>query len=209
MIGRRTFLGVVMGGAATAAYARPRLRFWRRDTSALPDVAIREIKPGEDVFAYVQRVRGRFDDTLYKQVLGAANAFKDGDRAIGVAAADVATRTRARALLGQTRIVQLDAHPLLEDQLHRLLRQSLAPAATAQTAQMTLNDLKQFLSSQSEDAIKAIMPSLSSETIGCVVKLMSNEELIALGSKVFNPLPGSRIGAKGYYSALVPEHRRQ
>lgn len=52
-----------------------------------------------------------------------------------------------------------------------------------------------------EAAIKAIMPGLSSEAIGCVVKLMSDPELIAVGSKVFNPLPGSRVGTKGYLGA--------
>ncbi|MFT5325987.1 MAG: ethanolamine ammonia-lyase large subunit [Planctomycetaceae bacterium] len=47
------------------------------------------------------------------------------------------------------------------------------------------------------------MGGLSSEVIGCVVKLMSNDELIAVGQKVFNPLPGSSIGAKGYLGARV------
>ena len=37
---------------------------------------------------------------------------------------------------------------------------------------------------------RRIMPGLSSDVIACVVKLMSNDELIAVGRKVFNPLPG-------------------
>jgi ethanolamine ammonia-lyase large subunit len=32
---------------------------------------------------------------------------------------------------------------------------------------------------------------------------MSNDELIAVGSKVFNPLPGTRLGAKGYLGARI------
>ena len=39
--------------------------------------------------------------------------------------------------------------------------------------------------------------------IACVVKLMTNAELIAVGRKVFHPLPGSRIGAKGYLGARI------
>jgi len=34
------------------------------------------IKHGEDVFAYISRVKGSFDQTLYQKVIGAANAFR-------------------------------------------------------------------------------------------------------------------------------------
>ena len=47
------------------------------------------------------------------------------------------------------------------------------------------------------------MPGLSSDVIACVVKLMSNDDLIAVGRKVFNPLPGSNIGASGYMGARI------
>ncbi len=47
-------------------------------------IAIKDVKPGEDVFKYIERVKGSFDQTLYQQVIGAANAFKEGDQAIGV-----------------------------------------------------------------------------------------------------------------------------
>ena len=47
------------------------------------------------------------------------------------------------------------------------------------------------------------MVGLPSDVIGCVVKLMSNDELIRVGQKVFNPLPGSKVGAKGYLGARI------
>ncbi len=47
------------------------------------------------------------------------------------------------------------------------------------------------------------MNGLTSDTIGCVPKLMSNEELIALGQKIFNVLPGTKMGAKGYMGARI------
>jgi ethanolamine ammonia-lyase large subunit len=68
---------------------------------------------------------------------------------------------------------------------------------------MTFSELKQFLLASDEDAIKQIMPSLTSDVIAMVVKLLSNDELIRVSSKVFNPLPHSTIGAKGYLSARV------
>ena len=66
-------------------------------------VAVAEVKPGEDVFTYVSRTKGKFDQTLYQQVIGAANDFKEGDQAIGVGAKDEASRKNARALLANTR----------------------------------------------------------------------------------------------------------
>ena len=74
-------------------------------------------------------------------------------------------------------------------------------AARRRIEPWTLGELARFLLDQREDAIKAIMPGLSSDVIACVVKLMSNDELIAVGRKVFNPLPGSNVGAKGYMGA--------
>jgi len=35
-------------------------------------------KKGEDVFHYIQRIRGEWDINLYRQIAGAANAFKEG-----------------------------------------------------------------------------------------------------------------------------------
>ena len=49
-------------------------------------VSLRDVLTGEDVFGYIHRVRGCFDQRLYQQVLGAANAFKEGDASLGIAA---------------------------------------------------------------------------------------------------------------------------
>src|SRR5262249_54516992 len=127
---------------------------------------------GEDIFAYLGRTTGGFDAARYKQILGAANPFKEGDQIVGVAAADEACRSTARRLLAATRVEQIDSHPPLEDQLYRLLVQSIDRQAGAQTARLTFGELKQLLLRESESAIRAIMPGLSSDVIGCVVKLM-------------------------------------
>jgi ethanolamine ammonia-lyase large subunit len=203
MLRRRDFLQACAG--STAALAIPCVIIARTArASPVPQaVSLAEPRPGEDVFAFVVRQKGAFDATLYKQILGAANPFKEGDQIVGVAAADDASRATARALLSNTRLSDLDAHPPLEDQLFRLLQQSLHAEATAKTAHLTLGELKQLLLTQPEDAIRPLLPGLSSDVIGCVVKLLSNEELIAVGQKIFNPLPGSQIGAKGYLGARI------
>ncbi|HAA23183.1 MAG TPA: ethanolamine ammonia-lyase, partial [Cytophagales bacterium] len=147
------------------------------------------------------RQSGGFDPTLYRQVIGAANEFKEGDLTQGVAAADAASRDNARTLLSRTKLADLQAHPLYRDAQYDLIQDTTQ--FLPQLTDWTLGDLKEFVLSQPETEIKQIMPGLSSDIIGCLVKLMSNEELIQVGQTVFNPLPGSKIGSKGYMSARV------
>ena len=203
MIRRRSFIGALVGGTGALALGIQSNRD-RLSAAPLPTgVQLADINSGEDVFSYIRRVKGSFDDQLYKQILGAANEFKEGDEIVGVAAADEVTRKHARALIANTRVGDINAHPLLDDKLFRLLRQSLDQQARSISADMTMAELQQYLLTQKEDAIQDIMPGLSSDVVGCVVKLMSNEDLIAVGAKVFNPLPGSQIGAQGYLGARV------
>ena len=84
-------------------------------------VTILDVQKGEDVFSYVKRVKGGFDQTLYRQVIGAANPYKEGDEAIGVAAGDDASRQNARALLANTKVGALHDNPLFVDNQQKLI----------------------------------------------------------------------------------------
>lgn len=172
----------------------------RTDASS-SGVPIKSPKVGEDIFSYIQRQKGQFDMQLYRQIVGAASAFKEGDQTLGVAAVDEASRVHARQLLSATPIQALDQNSLYQDAVDELIRQTTSADETVQA--MTLGALKTFLLSKEESEIKGIMPGLSSDVIANIVKLMSNEELIQIGQKVFNPLPGSKIGSKGYLSARI------
>ncbi|MBP88376.1 MAG: ethanolamine ammonia-lyase [Planctomycetaceae bacterium] len=198
---RRTFLGTLAGGTAALAIAPHLRRASAADENA--GVSIQSIRDGEGIVQYVVRIAGSFDERLYKQILGAANEFKEGDEIVGVAAADGASRQNGRILLSNTLLRDIDSHPMIRDTLSDLLRRSVSDEPPRDASAMTFDDLKRFLLRRDEAAIKAIMPGLSSEVIGCVVKLMSNQELIAVGRKVFNPLPGSQIGAEGYLGARI------
>jgi len=198
---RRTFLAALFGGAALYSLAGCGGTETKPVTPS--GVSIPEVREGEDVFAYIQRIRGSFDPVLYKQILGAANEFKEGDKALGVAAADDTSRQNASKLLSNTKIGDLRAHPLFQDALYDLIDTAIDPKVADQVASWKMGDFKTFVLSKTEDEIKAIMPGLGSELIACLVKLMTNDELIAVGSKVFNPLPGSQIGAKGYLGARI------
>jgi len=96
------------------------------------------VEPGDDLFAYLQRASGGFDQRIYRETIGAANEFKEGDEILGVAASDAASRERARHLLGRTRLGDLDAHPLFQDELYQHLQQNIDPEAARKTASWTL-----------------------------------------------------------------------
>jgi ethanolamine ammonia-lyase large subunit len=157
----------------------------------------------EDLVAYVHRIAGGWDIGLYRRVLGAANEYKEGDEIIGVCAKTPAERTLARRLLEQTTLGQIDAHPPFEDRMLEVVRGGQRSIQTKQIQGWTLGQLKTFLLEQSESEVHAIRPGLSSDSIACVVKLMSNQELTETGRKVFNPLGGSQLGARGYMGARI------
>jgi ethanolamine ammonia-lyase large subunit len=202
VITRRSFLQRLAGGAIVIA---PGILDRRGLTVGEAEAmsAIDGARPDEDLFSFIRRQRGAHDAKLYARILGAANDFKDGDEIIGVAATDDVSRRNARALLAKTRIADIDAHPLHPDGLFNFISSGRNERALNPLADRPLASFKQFLLTSDEGAIKEIMPSLSSDAISCVVKLMSNEELIEIGRKIFNPLPGSQIGAKGYLGARL------
>ena len=177
--------------------------FFSNRGSTVPSegVVVETPKNGEDIFSFIQRIRGKMDLTFYRQIIGAANEFKEGDQTLGIAAKNEASRINARTLLSITKLGDLYNNMLYQDGILDLIHESTFKKETTQN--WTVGELKQFVLTSSEEAIKEIMPSLTSDVIGCLVKLMSNDELITIGQKVFNPLPNSNIGSKGYLSARV------
>jgi len=156
--------------------------------TAAAAITIDKVETGEDIFSYVQRIKGKFDQTLYCQVMGAANAYKEGDETLGVAADNETTRVYARMLLANTKVKDVHEHPLFVDGLQKLVWADVNQDQYNKVKDMTLGHLKDFLLTHSEADIKGIMEGLDSDVIACMPKLMSNAELIAIGQKVFNPL---------------------
>ncbi|MGF6175001.1 ethanolamine ammonia-lyase [Ensifer sp. 4252] len=194
---RRDLL-ILAGTAAVASYSQ-------RAIAAVggAPIKIEAVSQGEDVFAYVNRVKGSFDQQAYQQVIGAANEFKEGDQTIGVGALDDTTRRNARALLTNTKLSDLHDHPLFEDDLQRLIWQTTDQAQFQKIKDWTMGQLREFLLTGSEEEIKGVMNGLTSDSIGFVPKLMSNEELISVSQKIFNVMPGTKLGAKGYMGARI------
>ncbi len=201
-LNRRDFVQAMLGSSMALTLSYTQSRKTSAETESVGDVSIPETIAGEDLFFYINRMRGTFDPVLYRQLLGAANEFKEGDQMIGVAAADQPSRLHARSLLANTHIKDIDAHPVYQDKLTEYITPDKVISPPSHSVK-TVGDLKQFLLTENEATIKQISEQLSSDVIGCVVKLMNQQELIAVGAKIFNPLPDSRIGAKGYLGARI------
>ena len=192
MLGRRKFLAT---GANSALLATLPLRI--RANEVLPP------NNDENLIDWVHRCSNGWDPTLYCRMLGAANTPKEGDASLGVAAQSEQERLWARELLGRTTVAQIDAHPPFHDNMLDWIQSSLTPSVATSINSMTLGQLKSFLLDKPESDIHRIRPGLSSDAIACVTKLMSDDELRIVGAKVFNPLPGTKLGAKGYMGARI------
>lgn len=198
IIGRRNFCGLltVLGAQRVLCPHVP----WANVSPAANFPAAFE---NENIFSYINRINDGFDATIYRQLIGAANEYKEGDELVGVAAANDEMRRQSRRLLSNTLICDIDRYPLFQDKLYAHLQDSLSRVQAAKWQGMTLGELRDFLLSKNEDEIKPLLTALSSDVIACLVKIMDNEQLIAVSQKIFNPLPGSHIGAKGYLSARI------
>lgn len=195
---RRPFL-ISLGAAGAALFGLsscgPAVKSVSGGISLDPPIA------GEDIFQFISRITGSFNLDLYRGIIGAANEFKEGDEILGVAASDDTSRIYARDLILNSRIGDLVNHSLYSDQIYDLISSTTVDIQKA--SELSIRDLKQIVLNQSEAEIKTLMPSLTSDVIACLVKVMSNAELIKAGSGIFNPLPGSKIGSKGYMGARV------
>jgi ethanolamine ammonia-lyase large subunit len=201
-ISRKTFLTHI-GVISTSAllWNACDLGSSNKKSGVLKALMIGKPNGNEDIFSYINKVSGKMDQTLYRQVIGSANEFKEGDLTLGISATSEDSRQNARELLSNTKIKDLKKHSLFTDDLYILIQQTTD--ANEKLDEWTMGELKSFILNQSELEIKEIMPALSSDVIACVVKLMTNDELIKVGQKVFNPIPGTQIGSKGYLSARI------
>ena len=160
MIRRRCFLESMFVSAALGAHLRPQL-----SRAAVPKISVASFSSNDDIFSYLNRKVGQFDLELYKQLLGAANEFKEGDEIVGVCAEDSASRTNARRLLANTKASDIDSHPVLRDQLYDFIMAARDPRAMNHRAAWTLGQWKTFLLTATEAEIHAAKASLSSDVM--------------------------------------------
>ncbi len=203
---RRDFLSKV--GMATVSYTLVSGKvFGESDRFHFEKIEVPSPLVGEDLFQYIQRQKGSFDLTLYRQLLGAANEFKEGDEIAGIAAASEEDRLNARSLLAETSLQNIREHSVFIDEQSEFIEQSTRSFQETESGKaigkLRMREFKELLLLSNEVEIKTLLPYLTSDIIACVVKLMSNKELTDISSKIFHPLAGSQMGSKGYLSARV------
>ena len=117
-----------------------------------------EVQNKESIFDYISRTAGSFDSKLFKQILGAAADYKEGDETIGVNAADGQSRARARLLLSNTKILDLiERGALPSDEQEKIIRSSIDQRIYSKIKNKTIGELRILLLSQSEENIKKMM----------------------------------------------------
>ncbi len=203
---RRDFLNKL--GMATVSYTLISSKaFADSDHFRFEKIEVPSPLVGEDLFQYILRQKGNFDLTLYRQLLGAANEFKEGDEIAGISAASDEDRLKARMLLAETKLVDIRNHAVFIDEQFEFIEKTTLSFQETEKGksieQWRMSAFKDFLLTSNEKEIKEVLPYLTSDIIACVVKLMSNKDLIQVSSKIFHPLPGTQMGSKGYMSARV------
>jgi ethanolamine ammonia-lyase large subunit len=199
LITRKEFL-TQMGILGSTVFFLPSCGFHSSHSSnSLPVIDL--VSQEETIFSYLERVNGKFDLTLFRQIIGAANEYKEGDETLKVAAESQESRENARILLLNTPIGQLNEYSLFTDELYALIQETTKQDSRVDS--WTIGELKEFLLTQPGEEIKKILPSLSSDIIAFTVKVLTNPELIQVSQKIFHPIPGTNIGSKGYLSARI------
>ncbi len=148
-----------------------------------------------------------------KEVLAKANPPKSGDDLAKVSARDAVERVAARAVLSELTLDDLRQNPVVpyeEDELTRLVDDSLDPAAFAAVRALTVGQFREWLleAKTTGPLIRSISPGLTPEMAAAVAKLMSNLDLMVAGAKCEVVVrANATLGLPGRFSSrLQPNH---
>jgi len=153
----------------------------------------------------------KFNDL--KEVMAKASPLKSGDCLAGIAAATEEERMAARFVLADlplTCFLNEALIPYETDEVTRLIMDHHDPAAFAPVRSMTVGQFRDWLLAYETDAgtLQAAAPGITPEMAAAVSKLMRNQDLILVASKIENITRfRSTIGQKGHLSTrLQPNH---
>ncbi len=123
-----------------------------------------------------------------KEVLAKANSPKSGDDLAGVSARDAVERVAARAALANLTLRDLRENPVVpyeQDELTRLCEDELDEQAFRAVAHLTVGQFREWLLDieTTGPTLRAVAPGLTPEMAAGVCKLMSNFDLMTVGSK--------------------------
>jgi len=145
------------------------------------------------------------DDAGLRLTLAAANAFKDGDLAVG-GTRDDRLRDEARHTLLGTALRSFRMTRLVDDGVSEALSQSLDVEVAREIDSLTIGDVRSALAGAAMPAwVSRFRDGLTSEAIAACAKVMSDEELSDVCTRLFNPLPGNgtTIGAPRHLGSRI------
>ncbi|WP_423798708.1 ethanolamine ammonia-lyase subunit EutB [Neobacillus sp. SAB-20_R2A] len=124
-----------------------------------------------------------------KEILAKANEEKSGDQLAGIAANDAQERLAARHLLADLTLSDIRNNPVLppeEDEVSRVIEESINEKIYESIANWTVSDLREILLAESTTnrEISRIRRGLTSEMVAAAAKIMSNLDLIQASSKI-------------------------
>jgi ethanolamine ammonia-lyase large subunit len=182
----------------------------RRRLPPLDQIPVPEPKPDE-IYS------GRFLDRLFefrglKQLLGAADFSKAGDRNAGLAATDEITREAARTLLSGLTLQHLYDHPLVDDQgaVDSVMRVNYEVDLDVfrSLASSTVGQLKDRLLHARRGEIQDIGHGLTGVMAAALAKICDVHELVLIAGKISRTTKARTVlGLPGTLSArLQPNH---
>lgn len=124
-----------------------------------------------------------------KEILAKANEEKSGDQLASIAANDAQERLAARHLLADLTLSDIRNNPVLppeEDEVSRVIEESINEKIYQSIANWTVSDLREILLAESTTnrEISRIRRGLTSEMVAAAAKIMSNLDLIQAASKI-------------------------
>jgi ethanolamine ammonia-lyase large subunit len=148
-----------------------------------------ESDPGATSLRLTATVRDeRFHFADLREVLAKANEPKSGDALAGLAARSGRERVAAKRTLADLTLAEVVDHPLIdpdEDEVSRLILDTLDREAFAPIAGLTVGEFREFLldDATGEAEFRLIRRGVTPEVAAAVAKLMSNKDLALAGSK--------------------------
>ncbi len=129
----------------------------------------------------------RFD--CLRTLLAKATPLRSGDQLAGLSSASAQERAAAQMCLAGTPLTQFLAEPVVpyeDDEVTRLILDRHDRAAFAPVSGLTVGEFRDWLLRYESDAavLAALAPGLTPEMAAAVSKLMGNQDLILVASKI-------------------------
>jgi ethanolamine ammonia-lyase large subunit len=144
------------------------------------------LRAGVQLVSTIRGVRYRFDSV--KEVLAKANPKKSGDDLAGISARDAVERVAARAVLADLTLAELRQNPVVPydiDEVTRNVEDELDDQAYRAVSHLTVGQFREWLLDVATTGpiLRAVAPGLTPEMAAAAAKLMSNFDLMTVGSK--------------------------